>query len=43
MTQMLRAALAIGWPLLSFAAAASSLVPFGSLGFAADWKRPICA
>ena len=27
----------IGWPLLSFAAAASSFVPAGSSGFSADW------
>ena len=32
-----------GWPFSSFAAAASSFVPAGSSGFAADWKRPICA
>jgi hypothetical protein len=36
-TQMLRALFEIGSPFSSFAAAASSFVPAGSLGFSADW------
>jgi hypothetical protein len=35
-TQISRAPFEIGWPFASLAAAASSFVPSGSLGFAAD-------
>ena len=42
-TQVLRAAFATGLPLSSFRAAASSLVPFGSVGAFAARNRPISA
>ena len=42
-TQMSRAEFEIGWPFSSFAAAASSFVPFGSVGSSSVCKRHISA